>query len=117
MRRFVCRGCQAEYTGHAEYCNHCGGTDFAVEGGEAAHPPALRSNPTALWAIGLSWLAYTLYIVAARRERDPADLFQWWLIGAGVSLVLGFVTRHPRAVALFTLVAGAFLALAGLLGR
>lgn len=114
-RRYTCRTCGAAYRGYAEYCNQCGGTEFDAVGPTPPEAAALRDNPTALWGLGLAWLTYLLYVVVAQRERDPSELFTWWLLGAGVSLVAGLVSQHPRGAALFTAVGACFFALAALL--
>lgn len=101
MRR-VCAQCGAEYEGHAEYCNACGGEAF-VEVAEPEVPePPVRADAQALWMAGGLWLVGLGYFLTVRRPRDGLDLVEDWLLLTVLTFVLGLVLRNLKATLLFS---------------
>ena len=108
---FVCLACGAEYLGHAEYCNRCGGTDFQVDRAAPRPSPSIRSD-TSVWALqGGLWLIAVLLLFGERSTRHVLDLAAGWAVTATLGLLLGLSTRNLRVAGLFA-ATGALFAVA-----
>lgn len=109
--KYICQGCGAEYTGYAEYCNHCGSTTFVREGQISVEVPSLRADFSILWVQATLWLLVLLYFVGIR-SLDAITLLWTWAGATAFGVLAGLVTKHLRAALLFSGLGALFMLLA-----
>lgn len=89
-----CRGCEAEYEDHAEFCNLCGGEIFdpIIDLNPEAKVPAkdglVLSLNGGIWMAGLFWL------FQSQIRLGWLDLFEGWLMISGVSMMAGLLFQN-----------------------